>query len=57
VFRPFFRADRSRSRGTGGAGLGLALAKRIIEAHAGSIGIESQLDVGTTVTVRIPIAT
>jgi len=36
-------------------GLGLALAKRIVEAHAGSISIESQLDVGTTVTVRIPI--
>ncbi len=56
VFHPFFRTDRSRSRGTGGAGLGLALAKRIVEAHAGSISIESQLDVGTTVTVRIPIA-
>ena len=55
VYRPFFRADRSRSRGTGGVGLGLALAKRIVEAHAGSISIESQLDVGTTVTVRIPI--
>lgn len=54
VFRPFFRADRSRNRGTGGVGLGLALAKRIVEAHSGHIGITSELDRGTTVTFHIP---
>src|SRR5262249_34086846 len=32
LFRPFFRADRSRTRATGGLGLGLALARRIVEA-------------------------
>jgi signal transduction histidine kinase len=56
VCSPFFRADRSRTRATGGVGLGLALAKRVVEAHGGSINVASQLDVGTTVTFVLPIA-
>src|SRR4029077_17429275 len=40
VFSPFFRADRSRARSTGGVGLGLALAKRVIEAHGGTIQLD-----------------
>ncbi len=55
VFRPFFRADRSRNRGTGGVGMGLALAKRIVEAHGGDIRIESQVDQGTAVTFQVPV--
>jgi two-component system, OmpR family, sensor kinase len=51
VFAPFFRAERSRSRGTGGVGLGLTLAKRITEAHGGTIDVESVDGAGTTVTV------
>ncbi len=47
VFRPFFRADRSRARATGGLGLGLALAKRIIDAHGGDIALESAPNEGT----------
>jgi signal transduction histidine kinase len=54
VFSPFFRADRSRTRTTGGVGMGLALAKRVIEAHGGTIDLASQLDVGTTVTFTLP---
>lgn len=54
VFRPFFRADRSRTRATGGLGLGLALSKRIVEAHGGTIAIASVPDAGTTATVRLP---
>jgi two-component system, OmpR family, sensor kinase len=56
VFSPFFRADRSRTRATGGVGLGLALAKRVVEAHGGSISVASQVDVGTTVTFLLPIS-
>ncbi len=55
VFRPFFRVDRSRTRATGGLGLGLALAKRIVEAHGGTIALESDPDVGTTARVTLPI--
>ncbi len=54
LFTPFFRTDRSRARGTGGVGLGLALARRIAEAHGGSISVESAPGQGTTVRFRIP---
>jgi two-component system OmpR family sensor kinase len=56
VFRPFFRADRSRTRATGGLGLGLALAKRIVDAHGGTLAIESRLGEGTRAIVELPIA-
>jgi signal transduction histidine kinase len=55
LFTPFFRTDRSRARGTGGVGLGLALAKRIVEAHGGSIAVESRPGLGTTVEFRVPV--
>jgi signal transduction histidine kinase len=54
VFMPFFRSDKSRSRSTGGVGLGLALARRVVEAHGGTIGIASAMGCGTTVTVELP---
>ncbi|MDX2093850.1 MAG: HAMP domain-containing sensor histidine kinase [Kofleriaceae bacterium] len=56
VFTAFFRADRSRSRETGGVGLGLTLAKRIVEAHGGTIGVTSELGAGTTVRMELPVA-
>jgi signal transduction histidine kinase len=54
VFAPFFRSDRSRARATGGLGLGLTLVRRIVEAHGGSIRLESTAGVGTTAHVRVP---
>lgn len=54
VFQPFFRADPSRTRSTGGLGLGLLLAKRIVEAHGGTLGIESAKGRGTTVRLTVP---
>lgn len=54
VFTPFFRSDRSRSRATGGTGLGLALTRRIVEAHGGTIQIQSASGQGTTVTLELP---
>ncbi len=56
VFTAFFRGERSRSRETGGVGLGLTLAKRITEAHGGTIGATSQAGVGTQMRVTIPSA-
>ena len=55
VFERFFRADPSRSV-TEGAGLGLSLVQWIAERHGGSVGIESELGVGTTVLVTLPRA-
>jgi signal transduction histidine kinase len=54
VFTPFFRSDKSRSRATGGVGLGLVLARRVIEAHGGTIRIESTPGQGTTVHLHLP---
>jgi len=53
VFAPFFRGDRSRSRETGGVGLGLTLARRIGEAHGGTIELRPSDEGGTTVTVAL----
>jgi len=57
IFERFFRADPSRSRQVGGAGLGLSFAKWIVEEHGGTIHVESELDHGSTFTVRLPRAT
>jgi len=54
VFRPFFRAEASRTRATGGLGLGMTLAKRIVEAHGGTIRLASEVGAGTTVRVELP---
>jgi two-component system phosphate regulon sensor histidine kinase PhoR len=57
VFERFYVAERSRTRGVSGAGLGLSIVKQIVEAHRGSVDVESSLGRGTTITVRIPILT
>ncbi len=55
VFERFYRVDKARSRFTGGTGLGLSIVKHIIEAHGGTVQIDSALNVGSTFTIRIPI--
>jgi two-component system, OmpR family, phosphate regulon sensor histidine kinase PhoR len=52
----FYRVDRARSRELGGTGLGLAIVKHIVQAHGGSLAIESTLGRGTTVRVTFPAA-
>jgi signal transduction histidine kinase len=55
VMDRFVRGDPSRARATGGSGLGLAIARGIVEAHGGSIAIESQVGQGTRVTITLPL--
>lgn len=55
LFERFYRADASRQRGTGGAGLGLAIARAIVEAHGGTIAVDSVPNQATTFIIRLPL--
>ncbi|MGO2082924.1 cell wall metabolism sensor histidine kinase WalK [Vagococcus sp.] len=54
VFDRFYRVDRARSRAMGGSGLGLAISKESIQAHGGSIWVESEEGKGSTFFITLP---
>jgi two-component system sensor histidine kinase BaeS len=54
VFDRFYRSEKSRPRQGTESGLGLAIAKSIVEAHGGSLWVESALGEGTTFTIALP---
>lgn len=54
LFDRFYRADNFRGRSVEGTGIGLSLVRGLVELHSGTVDIDSELDVGTTVTVRLP---
>jgi signal transduction histidine kinase len=54
VFEPFQQADAQVTRRYGGSGLGLAISRRLVERHGGTLTLQSQLEVGTVATVRLP---
>jgi two-component system OmpR family sensor kinase/two-component system sensor histidine kinase BaeS len=55
IFDRFWKGDRSRTRAGGaGSGLGLAIARQLVQAHGGTICVESEVGQGTTFTIELP---
>jgi len=54
IFDRFFRVNKARSRKDGGMGLGLAIVRQIVEAHGGTIKVESDTGKGTTFWITLP---
>lgn len=57
IFERFYRADASRSRGTGGTGIGLAIVKSAVDAHGGTVDVQSEPGKGSRFAVSLPKAT
>lgn len=55
LFERFYRVDKARSRAAGGTGLGLAIVKHLVLSLRGSVEVESELGVGSTFRVRLPM--
>lgn len=56
IFTPYFRAQSVQDEGISGTGLGMGISRDIVEAHGGTIAVESALGRGTTITVLLPSA-
>jgi len=55
VFQRFYTVNKAHSQKMGGAGLGLSLVETIIDKHLGKIAVTSELGVGTTFTITLPL--
>jgi signal transduction histidine kinase len=56
IFERFYRAKTEKTRNIVGTGLGLPIVKSIVEAHNGTVKVESKEGVGSTFYVRLPIS-
>ncbi len=56
VFERFYRVDAARSRARGGTGIGLSIVKHVAQAHGGSVAVDSEVGVGSTFTLSLPVS-
>lgn len=54
IFDPFYRGDEARTVNLGGVGLGLTIVKMTVEAHGGSVQVDSQAGAGTVFKIHLP---
>jgi len=55
IFERFYRVDKSRTRATGGSGLGLTIARRLVEAHGGTIQVQTEPGKGSRFSFTVPV--
>jgi two-component system, OmpR family, phosphate regulon sensor histidine kinase PhoR len=55
IFERFYRVHKDRSRDAGGTGLGLSIVKHIVQAHGGSIAVQSSPGAGATFVMSLPV--
>jgi signal transduction histidine kinase len=55
IFERFARLDQARTRDKGGVGLGLAIVKAIVQAHGGTVGVQSSLGAGSVFQLLLPL--
>ncbi|MFC7480727.1 ATP-binding protein [Luedemannella flava] len=56
LFTRFFRASNTARHAISGTGLGLTIVRTVAERHGGTVTIDSEENVGTTVTIRLPLS-